>query len=108
MDDGLDIYLEYVFPAGLFQQSLKQHGFLNVDMTPDLDQPFTYEVKMRRENHQLDAAGARQQIRDIVAAIPASERRGVVWRVELCVAVVEGATVAAALKLGYIEPGMRA
>jgi len=98
-------YLEYVFPAGVLRTALQEAGFLDVQLVPDRQEPYSYELRMRQNaNISRDAVAIRNLLREIVRGIPPSPTLRVRWCLELCVAIVSEADTAAAFTAAYIGP----
>ena len=98
-----EYYLEMIeFPYSL-KESLKEHGYTDVQMTAEAGEPDCYRLNMRRENNALDAVGVRQQLGQIVSEIPATREFRIMWRVlqSQSVAIVQGAEIAAAIRVKH-------
>lgn len=95
-------YLEYVFPVGLFEESLPNHGYTDVRVTPDRDRVYCYDVTMRRAQG-VERAVVRQHLEQAVEQIPESPIAHVQWRVELSVAVITDQQITAQIRVAYLQ-----
>lgn len=100
--EGAQRYLEYVFPVGLFGESLTNLGYTDVQVTPDHDRVYCYNVTMRRAQ-VVERPVVRQHLEQAVAQIPESPIAHVQWRVELSVAVITDQQIAAQIRVAYLQ-----
>ncbi len=98
-DVDADYYIEMLDFRRDLQRSLEQLGYSNLQVTPEPEEPDCYSLNMRSENNALEAVIVRQQLSQIVSAIPATHQFHITWRVLQSVAVVQGAQVAAAIRV---------
>jgi len=94
-----EYYIEMVGFSFDLQRLLEERGYSNVKVIAEPGEPDCYRVNMRCENNALDALGVRQQISQIVTEIPATPKFHTTWRVLQSVAIVQGAQVAAAIRV---------
>jgi len=94
------------FPAGTFEASLRQQGFQHVHVAASgiVGEAYTYKIRMRQEGNPIDDAAVERRFRDVVTAIPSEQVGGTQWEVVLCIAAVEGAAIAAIIRVARVRP----
>ena len=95
-------YHEYVFPVGPFEESLTNLGYTDVQVTPDHDRVYCYDVTMHGAQG-VERAVVRQHLEQAVEQIPESPIARVQWRVELSVAVITDQQIAAQIRVAYLQ-----
>ncbi len=83
---------------GEFTGLMTEHGFADVDLNPENGREDTYNLQMRTEvDAVLTVPALKRQIAQTVEQLPAN--KGVTWRVNCIVVLIEGQIVRAQFKV---------